>query len=301
MSKSIIAILKRLRQFIGYFVILVTIAVFALYIRSHREVIDQLKSTDIVTIILIVLLYGMMTGLLAVLYKVMTDICKINVPPKENLLLTMYSSVVNFFGPLQSGPGFRMVYLKRKYKINLASYIGVSLLYYLFFGVFSGLMLISGLFGYYTLAFLVVLPVVAYFMLPTILLHPVVRKRIPTLLPWKSLGILAGLSLVQVLLVSLIYFAEISSIQAGVNFGQALVYTGAANFALFVSLTPGALGFRESFLYFSKSLHGIDQATIVSANIIDRGVYLLFLGLLFLIIIAMHGRKKFGSTKVPSL
>jgi uncharacterized membrane protein YbhN (UPF0104 family) len=71
-----------------------------------------------------------------------------------------------------------------------------------------------------------------------------------------------------------------------------LSYTGAANLALFVSLTPGAIGFRESFLYFSQSLHHITTAQILSANLIDRAVYVIFLLLLLLVVLIMHVGKR---------
>ncbi len=295
MLHKMLATFKRLRKVAAYTIILLTLLVFWQFIRSNPKVIDQLRATSLLTIIVVILLYGVMTGLLAILYKVMTRICGVNIPGKDNLLLTMYSSVVNFFGPLQSGPGFRTIYLKKKYGVNMAKYIGVSLLYYVFFGVMSGLFLLSGLFGYWIIVILLGGVLIVYLAFPKILAVSFVKRYIPNILPWGQLAVLAALSLVQVLLVAVIYFIEIRSIQGGVGFGQALVYTGAANFALFVSLTPGALGFRESFLYLSRDLHRIDQTTIISANIIDRGVYLVFLGILFVAILAFHGRNRFKS------
>lgn len=295
--------LKQFRQLIGYSVVALTILFFAKFIDNNPEVIEQLKQTSIITIAKILLLYAAMTGLLAVLYKVMTDICNTKVPAKENLLLTMYSSVVNFFGPLQSGPGFRTVYLKKKHNINVAKYIGVSLLYYTFFGVISGLMLLSGLFGYSILGLFVVIAVLLYIGLPWLLKLRVLKRFIPSnaqsaaKVTLKPFAIMAALSLAQVLLVAVIYHVQLTSIQPSIGFDQTIIYTGAANFALFVSLTPGALGFRESFLFFSQDLHHIDQATIVSANIIDRGVYLVFLGILFAIIVLFHGQQKFAKVR----
>lgn len=284
--------MKRLRILAGWGIIVLTVLVFINFIRSNPGVWWQLQKTRPSTIIFVLLGYAAMTGVLTLLYKVMTDICKVNIPAKENMLLTMYSNVVNFFGPLQSGPGFRLVYLKRKYKINVPAYIGVSLLYYVCFAVVSGLMLLSGVFGWWILALFGLAVVSIYFGMPKVLRHPRAKKLIPQILPIKALGVLMMLSIVQVFVVAVIYFTELRSLSGGVSFGQAIIYTGAANFALFVSLTPGALGFRESFLYFSRDLHGINESTIVAANILDRGVYVVFLGILFLVILGMHGHKK---------
>ena len=66
----------------------------------------------------------------------------------------------------------------------------------------------------------------------------------------------------------------------------------AANFSLFVAITPGAIGIREAFLVFSESLHHIPHDIVISANILDRGIYVVFLGLLFLWLITTHTQVK---------
>jgi hypothetical protein len=51
-------------------------------------------------------------------------------------------------------------------------------------------------------------------------------------------------------------------------------------------------------LLFSQSLHGISSAFIVAANLIDRAVYLLFLGLLFIMTLSMHAKDKLQVKKI---
>jgi uncharacterized membrane protein YbhN (UPF0104 family) len=89
-----------------------------------------------------------------------------------------------------------------------------------------------------------------------------------------------------------IYAVELHNVGAHASFGQVLSYTGVANFALFAALTPGAIGIREAFLLFSEKLHHISSEAIVAANVVDRGVYLVFLGVLFLLVIGLHAKKK---------
>lgn len=298
--KQIVAKIKRFRLITGWLIIIATILVFIRFVRNNPEVWWRLQDTSVLTLALVLFGYTAMTGLLAFLYKVMTDICNVRIAATENLLLTMYSSVVNFFGPLQSGPGFRLVYLKKKYHINIPAYIGLSLLYYICFAVVSGLMLLSGVFGWWVLLAAVVLPALIYKALPRVTKTQLARKFIPGQLPLRALGLLMLLSILQVFVVALIYFAELSSVTKGVSFSQAIVYTGAANFALFVSLTPGALGFRESFLYFARDLHHINESNIVAANILDRGIYVVFLAILFVIILSVHGQKKFSRARLES-
>ncbi|HEY5152784.1 MAG TPA: hypothetical protein VII55_02310, partial [Candidatus Saccharimonadales bacterium] len=81
------------------------------------------------------------------------------------------------------------------------------------------------------------------------------------------------------------------SVAPATRFSQAIIYTGAANLALFVSLTPGAIGFRESFLVFSRHLHHISDNTIVAVNILDRSVYIVFLLILAVFIFGTHAQR----------
>jgi uncharacterized membrane protein YbhN (UPF0104 family) len=89
---------------------------------------------------------------------------------------------------------------------------------------------------------------------------------------------------------------ELHAVGAHPSIGQVVSSTGAANLALFVSLTPGAIGFRESFLYFSQSLHHISTANILSANLIDRACYVIFLLLLLVVVVSLHAGKKLRLT-----
>ena len=98
--------------------------------------------------------------------------------------------------------------------------------------------------------------------------------------------------MLQVLCLAIIYGIELRQIGADASLSQILSYTGVSNFSLFVALTPGAIGIREAFLVFSQNLHHIDSSSIVAANILDRAVYLLFLGLLFILVIALHAKEK---------
>ena len=96
----------------------------------------------------------------------------------------------------------------------------------------------------------------------------------------------------QLMTQALIYGIEIHSLNVSSSLARVISYTGAANFSLFVSLTPGAIGFREAFLEFSRQLHHFSTATILAANVVDRGVFLVFLGILFLVMLLTHARQR---------
>jgi uncharacterized membrane protein YbhN (UPF0104 family) len=103
------------------------------------------------------------------------------------------------------------------------------------------------------------------------------------------IGVAAALQLATQVL---IYAVELHNVGAHASFGQVLSYSGVANLALFAALTPGSIGIREAFLLFSEQLHHIGSQTIVAANVVDRGVYLVFLGVLFVLVLALHAKKK---------
>jgi uncharacterized membrane protein YbhN (UPF0104 family) len=268
-------------------VIVATVAAFIYYFATHPGVRQQLHRTSPAVLLLILVLYFGTIVALALVNAATLRLCKIRMPGSESLLLTSYSAVVNFFGPLQSGPAFRAVYLKKKYGIALKNYTAATFMYYFFFAAFSGLFLLSGLLKWWLIV-LVLLGVIVM-----VVLHRS-RRFGPRLKQLDLAGCyyLAGASLLQVCLVAAVYYTELRSVAPGTHLSQAIVYTGAANFALFVSLTPGAVGFRESFLVFSRHLHHISNSTIVAASILDRAMYIVLLLVMALFIFGTHARRQ---------
>jgi uncharacterized membrane protein YbhN (UPF0104 family) len=107
-----------------------------------------------------------------------------------------------------------------------------------------------------------------------------------------NITLIFGATLLQLALQAVIFGIELHNVDPGVSIGQIMSYTGVANLAIFVALTPGAIGIRESFLLFSQNLHHINSSTIVAAHVTDRAIYLLFLGILFVLVISLHAKDK---------
>lgn len=270
-------------------ILVATVALFANYFIDHPSLRHKLSEVPIITLIGLLFLYGLFVGCLSLINMATVRLCKAKISNDESLLLSMYSSIINFFGPLQSGPAFRGVYLKKKHGIKLRDYTLASFAYYFFYALFSGLLILSGIFKWWT---------VPLGVLALIVVHIATRSRFSKFKginhldigKWQLMAIATAL---QIAVLSLIFYIELHAVAPHTSFGQALIYTGAANFALFVSLTPGAIGFREAFLVFSQNLHHINNTTIVAANTIDRAVYLVFLGILIAVIFGSHARDRF--------
>lgn len=273
-------------------IVFVTIIAFGQYFASHPEVITQLQAIPLRTVLLLFALYGLFVWCLSFINIGTLRLCRAIIAPGESLLLSMYSSVINFFGPLQSGPAFRAVYLKRMHNVKLRHYTAASLLYYAFYGLFSGIFLLSGALGWWLVPVLLTASAaVLVLQQRTAWLH---RFSLLDLRRWH---LLAAATFVQIALLAVIYYVELQAVAPGTTISQAIVYTGAANFALFVSITPGAIGFRESFLLLTQQLHGIDPATIIAANTLDRAIYIILLAILAMIIGLTHANRRFRSFK----
>lgn len=287
--------MKKLRPFIAMSVILLTVAIFIYYFSRHPEVGHQLKHTSIGLLAKLLALYLFSIAALAGSTIATLKLCKLTVDKPEAFLLTAYSAVINFFGPLQSGPAFRAAYLKKKYDLNLKKYAAASLVYLFFWGIYSGLMLLYGLLHWWLLG-LGVLAIIAALILKRL---PRVQQRLQGLeLKWWYYLALA--TAVQIAFVVVIYYSELKSVAPATHFSQAVVYTGAANLALYVSLTPGAIGFRETFLVFSRHLHHISNSSIVAASILDRAAYIVVLLLLAVLIFGTHASRRLQSVKSAS-
>lgn len=275
------------RRYAVVIILIVTVAVFGYYFARHPQVWQGLRHTALGTLGLLLLLYFGSITALALVTAATLRLCNIPLKKSESFLLSAYTAVINFFGPLQSGPAFRAVYLKKKHAVGLKTYAIASLGYLFLWGGYSGLFLLSDLLKWWLVPLTAIGLAITYAALRSKYLAP--RLKELDLHNWYYLALA---TLLQISLVTVIYFTELRSVAHGISFAQAIVYTGAANLALFVSITPAAIGFRESFLLFSQHLHHISTNTIVAANILDRAVYVVLLMLLALFIFGTHANAR---------
>lgn len=283
------------RKWLGGLVLAITLFLFVRFFVLHPAYLQALIHIRFSTILWVFGLNAVLLLVLVVVQDLTLRLCGTRLAWKEQALLTSYSSIANFFGPLQSGPGVRALYLKAKHNVRLRDYTLASLVYYTFYAFINAIFL----FGfsrpwYQTLGALIVIGFVSWLVIRRFANRPT-TDGMPSgfRLEPKLLVSLLVATFVQVSLLALCYFIEVRSIDSVITLRQALIYSGAANFALFVSLTPDAIGFRESFLVLSQRLHHIGTAVIISANVIDRAVYVVFLAALFAVILATHAHDRF--------
>ncbi|HYH36062.1 MAG TPA: lysylphosphatidylglycerol synthase domain-containing protein, partial [Candidatus Saccharimonadales bacterium] len=128
------------RPVVAVTVLVATVTAFIWYFVKHPEVRQQLSQTSPSVLILLLALY--LCGIVALAFVTVATVrlYKLRLGASESLLLTMYTAIINFFGPLQSGPAFRAVYLKKKHGFSLKHYTVATLVYYCLYGGISVLL-----------------------------------------------------------------------------------------------------------------------------------------------------------------
>jgi uncharacterized membrane protein YbhN (UPF0104 family) len=241
-------------------------------------------------------MYAGSISALAYILKVSLRLYGKILPYSEIILLTGYSSIANFFGPGQSGPGVRAVYLKLRHGVSIKQFLFVTLIYFAWLILISSSMFSAatlpwwltsmGVFGMTAACTIAMTHLVG--MDKNSLVPPNAQPRLIRTVLLVGLGTAA-----QIAFITGVYFTELRAVEPGISLSQAISYTGAANFSLFVSITPGAIGIRETILLFSQKVHCIGAETITAASVLDRAVYFVVLMVLGLLVLATHASKTF--------
>lgn len=282
---------KQLKTILGFVLLGATIGVFTWYLNGHPEIVNQLKHVHPGVLLSLLGLYAVWFAALAVVLQISIRMYQKNMKTRENFLLSAYSSLINFFGPGQSGPGLRAVYLKKRHNVSIKQYIFATLLYYACYAIISAFMMFVGSRAWWQTAVLVLLAGgSSAFVLKWYAQRSKLHEQSAVL---RFGGWMFVATTVQLLAQLAIYFVEVHAVSSHISFSQIVTYTGAANFALFAALTPGAIGIREAFLVFTHNLHHIGNNVIVAANVIDRAAYIVFLGVLFVVVFSLHAGDKF--------
>lgn len=287
---------KHLKTALGFILLGATIGIFVWYLHNHPQLIDTLRDVSPITLALLILCYSIWFGALAIVLQISLRMYQKTMSAQENLLLSAYSSLLNFFGPGQSGPGLRGLYLKKRHNLRIKDYIFATLLYYACYAVISAYMMFAGSRPWWqTLSLVIAAGGGSAVVLRWYAKRSDIKNQ-PAFI--RYIGWMFAATAVQLGMQAIIYAIEIHAVSQHVSVGQIVSYTGAANFALFAALTPGAIGIREAFLIFTQNLHHISNSVIVAANVIDRASYIVFLGLLFVLVLSLHAGKKLKLTQL---
>lgn len=283
---------KRLKNLLAIVIIVVTVAAFVRYAAQNPEIVERLRNIPPLSLVLLIAGYGVWFLALVLVTRISLRMYRKSMGRQENVLFNAYSTLINFFGPGQSGPVFRAAYLKKRHNLGIKQFMFVTLMYYGFYALISAFFMFVGSRPWWqTVLLMAAVAGASLFVIRWYARKKAHIKREPGI-NLANIMLLFGATALQMAAQVAIFAIELRDAGAGASFGQVLSYTGVANFALFVALTPGAIGIREAFLLFSQNLHHINSTFIVAANIIDRAVYLILLGILFVLVLGLHAKKK---------
>jgi uncharacterized membrane protein YbhN (UPF0104 family) len=292
---------KKLRPIISLVLLTAALTVGIIYIATHKSLLQQLGRTPPLTSLLVLVLYTVMFGVLVLILDASVRLCRRKLTWHENSLLNSHSLFINFFIPGQGGPAYRGVYLYKRHKLRAKNYIVATLLYYALYAMINVCLLLSGRSTWWEM----LAGVAAAAGVSWLVIRRYTRrnglKADALEVSIRTVGYLLAATALQTALQMVIYGVELHSVNSHIHLSQMVVYTGTANLALFVSLTPGAIGIRESFLIFTEHLNHLSSSNIIVANVIDRSVYLVFLLLLMIVTIALHLRGRWQFKTLPAL
>jgi uncharacterized membrane protein YbhN (UPF0104 family) len=292
---------KKLKPILSVTLVTLAVAFCVYYLLKHHSLLKQLVHTPISVSLGVFLLYTVMFGVLILIFTASINICNKKISQKENAELNAHSLFINFFIPGQGGPVYRGIYLLKKHQLKIKNYIAATALYYVFYAIVSIFLLLASIRPWWqTIGLTFILGACGIFAASKYSDRLKVRKDALNLSP-KALLYLFLATVLQAALQVVIYAVELHSVNSQIHFSQVVTYTGAANLALFVGLTPGAIGIRESFLIFTRHLHHISSANIIVANVIDRSVYLIWLLVLLIITVFFQFRGKVRLRNFPSM
>jgi uncharacterized membrane protein YbhN (UPF0104 family) len=280
--------LKKLRPYISIGLLVIALGLAVLFIHKHKNLLTQLGNTPLSVGLIVLGLYIVMFAALMLKFSATLKVCNIKLKNDENAKLNAHTLLINFFIPGQGGPIYTGIYLFKKYKLKVKNFILATILYYIIYALISvGLLLAGSRPLWQTIASILIVGGAGTFAAKRYMNKANIGKeslnlRFPAI-TWLTLA-----TLFQAIVQVVIYAVELKSVNHHIRLSQIITYTGAANLALFASLTPGAIGIRESFLIFTEKLNHLSSSNIVLASLIDRSVYLVFLGLIIIVTLILH-------------
>ncbi|GEM_PF-1894070 len=285
--------------------LLLFVALFVWFFMNHKDEFSILTTIPIVLIIAIALCQLAVVLTNVVFQVVLLKIYRVDMSWLDSFVVIVKSSVINFFGFLQGGTGYRAYYIKKHYGIDYkrfgllftANYLVVFSLF-AFFGLVGSLLqtIQSGHTANYG--------VVAFFAAATIgllIMMFVSPSRIPgrgsfstklrgALSEWDNItsnkrrvAVLFLIAAVQYLATAGAFYLELKAIHAETTIAGLMVYSAIAGFSILVALTPAAIGFRETLLIFARQSLGVSVSVIILSATVDRITYAVLLLLLTIV------------------
>ena len=238
----------------------------------------------------------------------------------ESFYVSVISSLGNYFLPMRGGAAIRSVYLKKKYNFSYAHF--VSTLY----GNYIIVFLVSSFIGLLSLVLIDIkysissLPLYFFFgvlfvvmLVLSLVKFPLEKIKEPKrkffgkvvgivkniLKGWniivddkELLFSLIGLTVVNIFVTNVLFYVQFRALNIDVNLLNTVLYNALSSVSLLVSITPGSLGIREGIFSITSDILGIANEQIMQLALLDRGVSVIVLIVLFVVLYTTVSFKK---------
>jgi len=287
------------------------LALFVAYVLFNLDDFRALREFPLPAAVLIIFLKIGLMITNALFLKTILTAFDVKISGKHSFFILIYTTIGNHFTPIRGGAGFRAVYLRKKFNFPYSQFIStLSGNYIIVILVYSFIALTSLIWihlarGLYSPSLYVFVAGLFVFCLSIILIRiktqkleiqsnfkllnkagAVLKKAVDG---WNSIIsrrlLVAKLFLISAsgfLFIYTMTLIELKFIAAQTSIPSLLLYSALSNLSLFISITPGALGIRESLFIIFQNLMNLTTGDVLNIAVIDRGLVFITLALLYL-------------------
>ena len=304
-----------MKKLLKYLKIVITIAVlgfFVYYFINNKEDLLKVLSVPILPLVGIMISYSIVFYLNGVFIKVILKTFKKKISLIESFYVSVISSLGNYFLPMRGGAVIRSVYLKKNFEFPYEYFVSTLYGYYIivflvnaFVGLIS-LVVISMKYGITSIplylffgGLFVAMLVLSFVKFPVKKIKGSKNKVIDKVLSVIK-NILEGwnmivenkrllISLIVITLVALVagialFYFEFRALSIDASIMNVILYNCLSGVSLLVSITPGSLGIREGIFSITSDILGISNEQIMQLALLDRGVSVIVLVVLFVVL-----------------
>lgn len=303
--------MKRLRQRFSTVISLIFLVVFIAYFVKNFHSFKPLLDVPIISLVAIMLTKMTLNLVNGYFMKWSVEVFTRNLPLKETVYIAILSGIGNFFGPLLGGAAIRATYLKKVHNLSYSLFASTLAGYYvILFAANSALAIVSIMLLHastYGSGLLIFFGLWLVAMIGMMIIRLPKRQRFARLesrskvarffltvlydidTGWRTLlkkkGLVSRLLFLAIcgfVITFITGLIEFHAVNARISSAGLGLFTAISTCSMLVSLTPGALGIRESLLLLTSSVMGVSHTQILQVSVIDRGLTFFMLGLLYL-------------------
>lgn len=262
---------KILKNFIG----VITLLILVYYIYQNLEFINLLKRFSYLDLFFLLLLIVLRIFINGIQTKYLYNFSSINLKNLESINLFVKSSIANSISFLNVGGGYKAYFLKKNYDLKIKSFILLNTtlsIYKSFIYLFLFILVLifnNKLSPYPSFLFIFISITLCILW---IRMYPQKFSFLDKLFNFqKNLILKFNINLfIQFFLNTLILFRYFQLFNFSVSYESIVLYFLVGFISSLIKITPGNIGFKETILIFTSSLHKVTELQILTISIFSR-------------------------------